>query len=287
MFQLGIQNKELSESVIVGWIAQLSGKSRTIAGKVNVVRLFAEYLISCGFKAYCPIIPKVHNDYVPYLFSDSEISAILMAADSFITRVRKKKYANMNLQMSMILRIMIGCGTRIGETLAIQVRDVDFGEGILTLRKTKRNKERIVPMHTSLTEILYKYCSASGIICSPERYLFENAGENTPLPTTQARHCFEKILLLAHIFYPARQRHERGPCLHCLRHVFAFKSFAQASRNGCRIDDAVPYLSIYLGHDNLEQTQKYLEFSAEMYPDALMKFASFSEGLFPEVAYEE
>ena len=285
--QIDLQRKELTESAVVGWIASLTGKRSTIANKVIVIRLFAEYLNCCGTPAFCPVIPKVHDDYVPYLFSDSEITAIFETADSLEVHVRDEKYGNMNLLMPMALRIMLGCGTRIGETLAIQMRDVNFEDGTLTLRRTKRNKERIVPMHPSLTKILYSYCLAMGIVGAPEHYLFEIIGESTPLPVQQAQHCFEKILKQAQICFPARQLHERGPCLHCLRHIFAFKSFAQIERNGWRIDDAVPYLSIYLGHDNLDETQKYLKFSAELYPEALERFEDFSAGIFPEVSYEE
>ncbi len=287
LFQMEFQKKELTESILVGWIASLKGKSSTVANKVIVVRLFAEYLHCYGIPAFFPVIPKVHADYVPYLFSDSEITAIFKAADSLEIRVREEKYRNMNLLMPMVLRIMFGCGTRIGETLAILMRDVNFEDGILILRKTKRNKERIVPMHPNLTRILHNYCLAMGIVGAPERYLFGVAGENIPLSTQQAQHCFEKILHRAQIDFSARQWHERGPCLHCLRHVFAFKSFAQIEQNGRRIDDAVPYLSIYLGHDNLNETQKYLKFSAELYPDALAKFEKYSDGIFPEVSYEE
>jgi integrase len=285
--QIDFQRKELTESAVVGWISSLTGKSSTIANKVIVIRLFSEYLNCCGTPAFCPVIPKVHDDYIPYLFSDSEITAIFDAADSLEVRVRDEKYRNMNLLMPMVLRIMFGCGTRIGETLAIQIRDVNFEDGTLTLRRTKRNKERIVPMHPGLTKILYCYCLAMGIVGAPERYLFEIVGDNIPLPVQQARHCFEKILKHAQIGFPDRQWHERGPCLHCLRHIFAFKSFAQIERNGWRIDDAVPYLSIYLGHDSLDETQKYLKFSAELFPEALEKFEDYSNDIFPEVSYEE
>lgn len=54
--------------------------------------------------------------------------------------------------------------------------------------------------------------------------------------------------------------------MHCLRHVFAFRSFAQAERNGRHLDDEIPYLSIYLGHDGLNETAKYLKFSNELFP---------------------
>lgn len=52
------------------------------------------------------------------------------------------------------------------------------------------------------------------------------------------------------------------------------------------LNDSVPFLSIYLGHDSLNETEKYLKFSSEMYPDTVELFGSFMEGLLPEVDYE-
>ncbi len=56
---------------------------------------------------------------------------------------------------------------------------------------------------------------------------------------------------------------------------------------GVRIDDAVPYLSIYLGHNSLAETQKYLKFNTEIFPDVLDRFGDFTSNIFPEVEYEE
>lgn len=68
--------------------------------------------------------------------------------------------------------------------------------------------------------------------------------------------------------------------------MFAFKSFAQAERNGRHLDDAIPYLSIYLGHDGLNETAKYLKFSNELFPEAIDAFGDFMNGLLPEVDHE-
>ncbi len=68
--------------------------------------------------------------------------------------------------------------------------------------------------------------------------------------------------------------------------MFAFKSFAQAEREGRHLDDAIPYLSIYLRHDSLDETSKYLKFSSELFPEAVETFGDFMEGILPEVDYE-
>lgn len=80
------------------------------------------------------------------------------------------------------------------------------------------------------------------------------------------------------------RKFERNICLHCFRHCFAIKSFKKLEANGVHLDDAVPYLSIYLGHNKLKETEKYLSFSAEMYPDELECFDNIMETNLPDDA---
>lgn len=187
----------------------------------------------------------------------------------------------------MILRLMFGCGLRIGETLSLKMKDIDLDVGILLLKHTKGEKQRLVSMHVSLTKILRRYCMAMGLIGYPEAYLFPTADTTKSVTVSAARHKFNLILEKGNISLPGRKKHQRGPCLHCLRHVFVFKSFANAETAGRRIDDIVPYLSIYLGHDSLKETEKYLKFSSEMFPDAMELFSNYSSQVFPEVNFDE
>jgi len=69
--------------------------------------------------------------------------------------------------------------------------------------------------------------------------------------------------------------------------MFVFKSFAQAQKNGKSINDSVPFLSIYLGHDSLKETEKYLKFSSELFPNALELFEDYAGTVFPEAGYEK
>jgi integrase len=193
----------------------------------------------------------------------------------------------MKAELPVILRILYGCGLRIGETLALQMKDIDLKNGILTLVNTKNKKHRLVPMSSSLSEILRCYCLAMGFIGTPDEHLFPNADSTGPISIRSVRNRFDVILKNLGIKLPNRKWHERGPCQHCLRHVFVFKSFIQAQKNGRIIDDSIPFLSIYLGHDSLWETEKYLKFSSELFPNTLELFESYAGTVFPEVEYEK
>jgi integrase len=167
------------------------------------------------------------------------------------------------------------------------MKDVDFDGGIITIIHAKGDKQRLVPIHTSLTLILQQYCFAMGLTGKPDLPLFPSAVRDIPMQKYVARDKFKHILRDIDIALREKTKRERGPCLHCLRHVFAFKSFTQAESAGRTVDDSVPYLSTYLGHENLNETAKYLRFSSDLYPQALELFEEYTVDVFPEVPKHE
>ena len=97
---------------------------------------------------------------------------------------------------------------------------------------------------------------------------------------------FRNLLQETGLYVPGKA-HSRGQCLHCFRHYFAIHSFAQAEQNGRPAEDSVPFLSVYLGHHDMDETEKYLKFSGDMFPEYIELFEDFASGVFAEVAYEE
>ena len=276
---------KLPESVINDWIKTINGKSSSVENEVIVIRQFLNYLQLSGIEAFIPVIPKVRDDYTPYLFSDEELEKIFSAADSIVLKDKKADPA-LILEFPVVLRLLYSCGLRIGETVKLRLCDVDFENGILYMHNTKNDKHRIVPVSDEMKVILQKYCMAYGLLGKNEGWLFPSQLSDSHISDRAIKRKFDAILKNNGIQLPNRKKHERGPCLHCFRHVFAFKSFAQSERAGRHLDDAIPYLSIYLGHDSLDETSKYLKFSNEMFPDSIECFGDFMEGLMLEVDYE-
>ena len=274
-----------TENFINRWISTLSGKSSSIENEVIVIRQFLNHLRLSGENVYLPVIPKVREDYVPYIFSDDELECIFNSADNVIQKDHKAD-PYLVLEFPVIIRLLYSCGLRIGETVRISMTDVDLENGILRLVNTKGDKHRLVPMSAGMKDILTRYCLAMSIYGNSDSWLFPSALKDDHISDCAVKQRFGVILKNNDIRLNGRKKYERGPCLHCLRHVFAFKSFAQAERNGRHLDDAIPYLSIYLGHDGLNETAKYLKFSNELFPEAIDAFGDFMNGLLPEVDHE-
>ena len=175
----------------------------------------------------------------------------------------------------------------MGEALNIKAGDIDFQRNLIILRVTKKYKQRLVPYEEKLADIIYRYCAAMGILTDSEAYLFPTIDKDISLTSNTVRNYFKEILTAAGIQNDMLKNHERGACLHCLRHTFAVKSFDKNERNGIKACDSVPFLSTYLGHDSLYETEKYLKYSGDYFADTLTRFEAFAGDLFPEVTFDE
>lgn len=283
----GCTEKSVSEDVVNAWIQSLfaSNARKTVADKVGYLRNFLKYLQYCGVPVFIPRVPKAAESYIPYIFSEEEMERIFAAADT----LPLPKVANANVlfrvEFPMILRMLYGCGFRIGELLQVRVGDIDFERGTVLLKNAKNKKQRLVPMHDSLTSTLWKYCSAMDLEQDRDAFLFPGRLPGQHLARDAVSHCFMAILKATGI-YLEPQPHTRGQCLHNLRHLFAIKSFAQAEQAGRSAENSVPYLSVFLGHYDMDGTEKYLKFSSDMFPEYTALFEDYAAGVFPEVEYE-
>lgn len=274
----------ITEAFINEWVGTIPGKSGSIENEVIVVRQFLNFLRLSGEHVSLPSVPKVRDDYVPYIFSDTELDRIFRSADNVVQKDPKAD-PFLKTEFPVILRLLYSCGLRIGETVKISMQDVDLENGVLRMVNTKGDKHRLVPMSAGMADILTRYCMAMGLSGKSAGWLFPSSKNDGHISDRAVKRRFEMILRDNGICPERRRKHERGPCLHCLRHVFAFKSFAQAERQGRHVDDAIPFLSLYLGHEGINETAKYLKFSGELFPEAIDAFGDFMAGLLPEVDY--
>lgn len=283
------QKADLSEEILDAWVRTLSGKSKTVKEKILTIRNFVKYHNGMGNHSFLPGVPKVKSDYIPYIYSDEELLLLIHYADSLEVKVPKLCSPFLLAKIPMILRILYGCGTRVGETVALRRKDIDFEARTIFLRETKFSKERRIPVHETLIGIMERYCLALGIMLSPEAYLFPGIKQGCHFTKRQIQTWFTELLRLANVDQREKKLGERGASLHCFRHVFVLKSMQQLEAAGHPVDMNDLLLPTYLGHECLLDTDQYMRFSGAQIPKSLDAFEAFTEGLIPkvEVPYED
>lgn len=284
LYRSRITEENIGQKTIEGWIDEISQgiSSNTVAQYIHYIRQLMNYLTVCGHKCYIPQNIKNKDTYVPYLYTDDEIRKIFSSADEY----NAPKATYVNRELPMLLRLLYCCGLRVGEALRIKREDIDFDRNLLILKVTKKYKQRIVPFGSELSEMLYRYCLAMNVLYKPESFIFPGRDESHTLSDGIVREHFKIILKNAGISRNGYKAGERGPCIHCFRHSFAVRSFHLIDDLGIRTTEAVPFLSTYLGHDSLYETEKYLKYSGDFFDDSLERFDAFTEGIFPEVEFD-
>lgn len=279
-----LKEKHLPYSIIEEWFSTLAANTgaNTAIVRISHYTQFANYLSSLGYHAFIPEKPGADHSYVPYIFSQRELDEIVKAADDTV-KTSTDYGRHTAICCAIIIRILIGCGLRIGEALSLRTEDVDIETGVLSIRKAKENKDRLVPMHNSLTNVLRLYIESS--VPQKDGLLFPSKRKMKTISTEVVRGYFNKYLELAGIHKPPLDHKGRNICIHCLRHTFAVFSFRQLHNEGYDLYDETPILSYYMGHENIYGTETYLHNSSEIKSDMIevMEEYNHAHGIFPEV----
>ena len=190
--------------------------------------------------------------------------------------------------MPCLLRLLYGTGIRISEALSLKNKDVNINGKCLTLRDTKNGRDRLVPISTSLTAVCKDYLENRNKL--PIISLkYQNSPFFISLNGEACRHnavynWFRKVLLMADIPFTGDRK---GPRLHDIRHSFACHSFVKLADEGVDLYCSWPYLSVYLGHQSLESTEKYIRLTSQMYPELLKDTDELYVDVLPDIPVQK
>ena len=150
----------------------------------------------------------------------------------------------------------------------------------------KNKKQRFVPMHQSLTNILKQYQKQIRRF-DINSFVFENPLDfDKPYEYRVFSYWFNKVLQKADITKLRHTARSEGICVHALRHYFAFESFKKSEKEGRSFYDTAPFLSTYLGHSNFIATNTYITDDYLMYTVSHERMNDGIGRLFPEVSFK-
>lgn len=271
--------KTLTPAIVDGFLAAYrpNRSVKTMRNYASICSIFSKYLQTLGITAFVPEVTRVPSSYLPHIFSSEEMNDVFTASDNLELPGIRKTVQLSRIQFPMLLRLLYGCGLRLGEALSLRLSDVDFSCGVIRVLNGKGNKDRLVPKEQTLTDILQRYCRTIISRENVHQFLFPNESYCKPRDKTWAEWHFKRILRRIGI-EPSRET-----CVHCLRHTFAVHSFRKQDLAGIDSYKDTPLLSIYLGHNDLTGTEKYLHMDSENAEDFIDATSKYSNGLFPEV----
>lgn len=245
------------------------------AARLSIVRGFARYWSATDPLTEVPppgLLPYRPARAQPYLYSDHEIRTLLKAAKArpSIDPLRPWTY-------HCLFGLLAVTGLRLGEALNLRTGEMDWSEGILTIRGAKFGKSRLVPLHTSTCKVLADYAKRRDERFGPraEEHFLVNQNGNR-LDKGEVHRTFYS--LSRQIGLRAVDA-SRGPRLHDFRHRFAVETLLRWYRNGEDPKRRLPILSTYLGHARVTDTYWYLTGTPELLGAACQRLEKRWEGL--------
>jgi site-specific recombinase XerD len=176
----------------------------------------------------------------------------------------------------IVLELMYATGLRIGEVFRLKIQDVDLDKNTLFVRKTKFNKDRIVPFSESVKNML---CSFVRIRqqASPSPYrdaeLFFPSSLHFPINPAFVD---KKFRAAAKAVCGLGSSGRNYPRIHDLRHSNAVRILQLWYQEETDVQHLLPILSTHLGHVSFISTQKYITMTSELRNAANMRLNNYS-----------
>lgn len=213
---------------------------------------------------------------MPHIFTTGELRAFFYAVDqcSYDPHSPTRHWV-----VPVIFRVLYCCGLRSSEAVHLTVEDVDLTIGTLTIRESKGHKSRRVPLAPDVWSLCKTYDHQIRGHW-PQRIAF--------FPNQYGG--FYRKDFLGYTFHAFWDRADIGPIsgnrprVHDFRHSFAVHRLNEWVQEHRDLATYLPYLSMYLGHEHLTETDYYLHLIPEFFPVLLAASESRLADLIPAVS---
>ena len=163
-----------------------------------------------------------------------------------------------------LLALLSVTGMRTGEILNLDRDDVDFANGVLTVRDGKFGKSRHIPPHESTSLALGRYAARRDRLCpNPRDPAFFLNESGTRITESTLRWTFVRLSRRTGLREPAKSS-GNGPRLIDMRHSFAVGTLVRWYREGVDVERHIPRLATWLGHAHVSDTYWYLSATPEL-----------------------
>jgi integrase/recombinase XerD len=266
-FLEGIGADFVSIDAALAWAQQPEASPGTTVWprRIMAVRGFARYLAGLDPRTQVPpvgLVPMRRRWRSPFIYSEADVLALMAECRRSIpSPFRAFTYET-------LFGLLAVTGLRVGETLRLDRGDLDLSDGILVIRRSKFGKSRLVPLHTSVLDVLDRYT--------------RQRDQRRPKPASPGFFISNRgtRLLYADVWQMFRQVRDAAgvgtgvpvrPRIHDLRHSFAVRCLVEWYRDGVDVQVRLQWLSTYLGHRDPRSTYWYLSAAPELLAHAVKR----------------
>lgn len=274
--------RKLSKNICLTWaVCKENERRNSFRNRIFPIREFARYLNCIGEEAYiipAELTPKGKAN-APHIYTIEEILAIWNVLDNL---PYKKNFPVRHLVIPAFVKLLYCCGLRPCEARKLLRKDVDFNKGRINIIESKAHKSRIVMMADDVTEMLLTYDTSVSAIMPDRKQFFPDSHDRIYTKVWLDK-TFRITLKKANITVSGKQ----APRPYDFRHTFATHRLYQWMKEGKDLNAMIPYLSAYMGHEQLSDTYYYIHLVPGLFEEMTGFNDSASNDLIPEVNEDE
>ena len=278
----GYDNGSLSRDLVMAWAEQRPTESKNYRNqRVSFVRQLALYMISLNIQAYIAPTFESNSISVPHILSPDEIHEFYKAVDSFLPC--QTNFQRFSLSYSVLFRLFYCCGLRLSEGCYLKRCAVNLKNGCLSIYQSKGRKDRVVFMSPDMLKMCINYDRLMAKLVPDREWFFPGRDELKPFSKTSIDKRFKEFWNMT----PYAGKVDKEPTIHSLRHTYVVTKMNDWMNEGREFKAMMPYLSRYLGHSSINETQYYYHQVVSAF-EIVRKHDSVADRVIPEVIpYEE
>lgn len=265
----------LTSAIVLRWAKEqaMHPDPFSWAKRVAVLRPFARHLSEVDPATRFPENAPFGRSYrrlAPHIYTPAEIDAIVAAASAL-----PPVFGAGPATLPTLIGLLAATGLRISEALRLRCCDLDDALGQLTVRHSKFQRTRMVPLHSTTMTAVRAYLRTRARLAplGPATPLFLDERSGDALRYGAVRRAW--LRLTEDLAILPRGGHQVIR-IHDLRHTFICRRLMLWQAAGADIDNAMLALSTYVGHVNLADTYWYLQAVPELMALAGDRFEVFA-----------
>jgi integrase/recombinase XerD len=271
---------DLTDEAVMAWADSHRGaQTLTWMRRISAVSVFLDHLKAIGKIPGnpCKLLRRRRpsSRFRPYIFSGDELRRILSLADR----------PGIEGDLGLVYYFIYACGLRASEAARLRMEDTPLDRGTVFIRKTKFNKDRLLPIHPAVAARLKRHVAERRAGAGPADTVFVDSLAGGAAYTSRTLSaCFREDLVRLGIYSPTHEAdglRYGSPRLHALRHTFAVNCLLRWYQQGADVQAKLPLLSTYLGHSHIEHTQVYLTVTGLLLQAAHRRFSARWESTLP------
>lgn len=271
----------ITRDLVMKWAIQRPTEGKNTRNqRVSFVRQLAVYMQSLGKKPYIPKHFSSETVEVPHVLSRAELVAFFAVVDAY--RPPQPTFRRFVPTYRVLFRLFYCCGLRLAEGCYLRRRCLDFKRGTIEVIQSKGNKDRLVYLHEDVAEMCRAYNEEMENIAPAREWFFPGRRLDRPFQKTSVDKKFREFWNRT----PFVGKVDKKPTVQSLRHTFVVDKMNEWMKKGVDTAVVMPYLSRYLGHASISETQYYYHSIEQVFPIVRSRDGA-ADRVIPEVVIYE